>query len=96
MIRFKEFELNCDRYELRRNGRPVKLEKMPMDLLILLASRKGHLVTRPEIAQCLWGSEVFVDSEHGINTAVRKLRQALRDDPDKPRFVETVIGKGLP
>ena len=94
MIKFKEFELDCDRYELRRNGRAVKLEKMPMELLILLAAKKGRLVTRPEIIECLWGSEVFVDSEHGINTAIRKLRLALRDDPEKPCFVETVTGKG--
>jgi TolB-like protein/DNA-binding winged helix-turn-helix (wHTH) protein/Flp pilus assembly protein TadD len=94
VIKFKEFELDRDRYELRRNGRAVKLEKMPMELLILLVAKKGHLVTRLEIIECLWGNEVFIDSEHGINTAVRKLRQALRDDPEKPRFVETVTGKG--
>lgn len=94
MIKFKEFELDCDRYELRRNGRAVKLEKLPMELLILLVAKKGHLVTRLEIIECLWGNEVFIDSEHGINTAVRKLRQALRDDPQSPRFVETVTGKG--
>ena len=94
MIKFKEFELDCDRYELRRNGRAVKLEKMPMELLILLVAKKGHMVTRLEIMKRLWGSDVFIDSEHGINTAVRKLRQALRDDPRKPRFVETVTGKG--
>ncbi|MDR3773129.1 MAG: winged helix-turn-helix domain-containing protein [Terracidiphilus sp.] len=89
-----EFELDRDRYELRRSGRAVKLERMPMELLILLVAKKGHLVTRLEIIECLWGNEVFIDSEHGINTAVRKLRQALRDDPEKPRFVETVTGKG--
>jgi TolB-like protein/DNA-binding winged helix-turn-helix (wHTH) protein len=94
VIKFKEFELDCDRYELRRNGRAVKLEKLPMELLILLVAKKGHLVTRLEIIECLWGNEVFIDSEHGINTAVRKLRQALRDDPQSPRFVETVTGKG--
>ena len=84
MIKFKEFELDRDRYELRRNGRAVKLEKLPMELLILLVTNKGRLVTRLEIIGCLWGSEVFIDSEHGINTAVRKLRQALGDDPEKP------------
>jgi Tol biopolymer transport system component/DNA-binding winged helix-turn-helix (wHTH) protein len=94
VIKFREFELDRDRYELRRNGRAVKLEKMPMELLILLAAKKGNLVTRQEIIECLWGREVFIDSEHGINTVVRKLRQALRDDPEKPRFVETVTGKG--
>jgi TolB-like protein/DNA-binding winged helix-turn-helix (wHTH) protein/tetratricopeptide (TPR) repeat protein len=94
VIKFKEFELDRDRYELRRNGRAVKIERMPMELLILLVAKKGHLVTRLKIIECLWGNEVFIDSEHGINTAVRKLRQALRDDPEKPRFVETVTGKG--
>ena len=94
VIKFREFELDRDRYELRRNGRAVKLEKMPMELLILLAAKKGHLVTRQEIIECLWGREVYIDSEHGINTVIRKLRQALRDDPEKPRFVETVTGKG--
>ena len=94
VIKFKEFELDRDRYELRRNGRAVKLEKLPMELLILLVTNKGRLVTRLEIIECLWGSEVFIDSEHGINTAVRKLRQALGDDPETPRFVETVTGKG--
>ena len=94
VIKFREFELDRDRYELRRNGRAVKLEKMPMELLILLAAKKGNLVTRQEIIECLWGREVYIDSEHGINTVIRKLRQALHDDPEKPRFVETVTGKG--
>jgi TolB-like protein/DNA-binding winged helix-turn-helix (wHTH) protein len=65
-----------------------------MELLILLASREGQLVTRNEIADRLWESAVFVDTEHGINTAVRKLRYLLRDDPDNPQFIQTVIGMG--
>ena len=65
-----------------------------MELLILLASREGQLVTRSEIAARLWESEVFVDTEHGINTAIRKLRYLLRDDPDNPQFIQTVIGMG--
>ena len=65
-----------------------------MELLILLASREGQLVTRSEIADRLWASEVFVDTEHGINTAIRKLRYLLRDDPDNPKFIQTVIGMG--
>ena len=65
-----------------------------MELLILLVERRGELVSREEIAARLWGKEVFVDIEHSINTAVRKVRQALRDDSEKPRFVETVVGKG--
>jgi TolB-like protein/DNA-binding winged helix-turn-helix (wHTH) protein len=93
-IQFDEFSLDCDRYELLRSGRPVKLEKIPMELLILLATKDGHLVARDEIIERLWGKDVFVDTEHGINTAVRKIRLALKDDPEKPRFVQTVTGKG--
>ena len=91
---FADFRLDCDRFELRRAGRSLKLERKPMELLILLAARDGHLVTRDEIAERLWDREVFVDTEHGINTAIRKIRQVLRDDPEQPRFVETVTGKG--
>lgn len=65
-----------------------------MELLILLVQRRGELVSREEIAERLWGKDVFLDVDHGINTAIRKVRRALRDDPEKPRFVETVVGKG--
>ena len=65
-----------------------------MEFLILLVEKRGELVCREEAARRLWGTEVFVDVDHGINTAVRKIRMVLRDDPNKPRFVETVIGKG--
>src|SRR5436853_3522247 len=73
---------------------PVKLEKVPMEMLILLLEKDGHLVTRQQIIERLWGNDVFVDTEHGINTAIRKIRQALTDDSDQPRFVQTVKGKG--
>jgi DNA-binding winged helix-turn-helix (wHTH) protein len=72
----------------------VRVERKPMELLILLASRQGQLVTRAEIAERLWSSEVFVDTEHGINTAVRKLRHVLRDDAEEPTFIQTVTGMG--
>jgi TolB-like protein/DNA-binding winged helix-turn-helix (wHTH) protein/Tfp pilus assembly protein PilF len=91
---FGDFRLDCGRFELRRNGRSVRLERKPMELLILLAGRDGQLVTRIEIARHLWESEVFVDTEHGINTAIRKIRQVLADDPEQPRFVQTVTGMG--
>ena len=93
-IQFADFELDPARYELRRAGRTLKLEKIPMELLILLAAGNGNLVSREEIVERLWGNGVFVDTEHGINTAIRKIRRALRDDPDQPRFVQTVTGKG--
>jgi len=89
-----EVELDLARYELRRSGRVERLEKLPMELLILLADRRGQLVSRAEIHERLWGKEVFVDADAAINTAVRKVRRALGDDPDMPRFLETVVGKG--
>jgi TolB-like protein/DNA-binding winged helix-turn-helix (wHTH) protein len=79
---------------LRKTGRAVKLEKIPMDLLVLLVGSEGRLVTREEIEEQLWGKGVFVDAEHGINTAIRKVRQALGDDPEEPKFVQTVQKKG--
>jgi Tol biopolymer transport system component/DNA-binding winged helix-turn-helix (wHTH) protein len=92
--RFESFELDLKRYQLRRNDHILKIEKIPMELLILLVSREGELVSREEIIESLWGRDVFVETEHGINTAVRKIRQTLGDDPDNSRFVQTVIGKG--
>jgi TolB-like protein/DNA-binding winged helix-turn-helix (wHTH) protein/Flp pilus assembly protein TadD len=93
-FRFRDFVLDVDAYELRRNGHRVRLERQPMDLLILLVGRRGQLVSRSEIVDALWAKDVFVDVENGVNTAIRKLRQALRDAPDTPTFVETVPGKG--
>jgi TolB-like protein/DNA-binding winged helix-turn-helix (wHTH) protein/Flp pilus assembly protein TadD len=93
-FRFGEFVLDVAAYELRRNGRRVRLERQPMDLLILLVGRRGQLVSRSEIVQALWPSDVFVDVENGVNTAIRKLRRALRDAPETPTFIETAPGKG--
>jgi TolB-like protein/DNA-binding winged helix-turn-helix (wHTH) protein len=94
VFQFADFRLDCSRFELLRDGQALRVERKPMELLILLASRKGELVTRAEIAQYLWSSEVFVDTEHGINTAIRKLRNLLRDDSENPQFIQTVIGIG--
>jgi TolB-like protein/DNA-binding winged helix-turn-helix (wHTH) protein/tetratricopeptide (TPR) repeat protein len=92
--KFGDFELDPARFELRRNGAPVKLERIPMELLILLAEKDGAVVSRQEIVDRLWGKDVFVDTEHGINTAIRKIRTALREDADRSRFLQTVPGKG--
>ena len=89
-----ETELDLGRYELRRQGRRVKLEKKPMELLILLVGRREQLVSRKEIVTKLWRSDLFVDTEPNINNIVRKIRTALGDDSAKPRFLETVVGKG--
>ena len=89
-----EFELDLARYELRRHGRPVKLEKKPMELLIFLVGRREQLVSRKDIVTKLWRSDLFIDTEPAINNVVRKVRAALGDTSAKPRFLETVVGKG--
>ena len=91
---FGPFHLDSGRFELRRNGQPVRIERIPMELLILLVSRGGQLVARQEIVESLWGPGVHVDAEQGVNTAIRKLRRVLRDDSDHPKFIQTVVGKG--
>ena len=91
---FGDFRLDCGAFELLRDGRSLRLERKPMELLILLASRQGQLVTRVDIAQRLWSREVFADTEHGINTAIRKLRHLLRDHPEDPQFIQTETGMG--
>jgi DNA-binding winged helix-turn-helix (wHTH) protein/Tol biopolymer transport system component len=94
VFQFEEFELHCGRFQLLRKGRPLRIEPKPLELLILLVSRKGHLVSRREIVEKLWASDVFVDTDHSINTAIRKLRHLLRDDSETPKYIETVTGMG--
>jgi TolB-like protein/DNA-binding winged helix-turn-helix (wHTH) protein/tetratricopeptide (TPR) repeat protein len=92
--RFGPFVLDPSAYELRRDGRRVRLERRPLDLLLLMVERHGQLVTHAEIARRLWGEDVFVEIEAGIHTAVRKVRQALGDSADAPAFLESVPGRG--
>jgi len=93
LLQFAEFELDRAAYLLRRKGRVVRLQRIPMDLLLLLVERRGQLVTRDEIRNRIWGANVFIDAESSINTAIRKLRQVLRDRRGSPRFIETVAAK---
>src|ERR1700734_2577301 len=93
-IHFEGFELDPGAFELRRDGQLIKLERIPLQLLLLLAENRQRLVTREEILHVIWGENVFVDADNSINTAVRKARQALKDDPENPRFLRTVPGKG--
>jgi TolB-like protein/DNA-binding winged helix-turn-helix (wHTH) protein/Flp pilus assembly protein TadD len=94
VFHFGDFTLDQSRYRLQRGERIVPLEKRPMELLFILVEKRGELVSREEVAGRLWGTDVFVDIDQGINTAVRKVRRVLRDDPEKPRYIETVFGKG--
>ena len=89
-----EVELDLGRYELRRSGHRVKLEKKPMELLIYLVGRRDQMVSREDIVKKLWRSNLFIDTERNLNNIVRKIRTALGDDSDKQRFLETVVGKG--
>ena len=91
---FGEFSLHCGKSELFRKSRRLKLERKPLELLALLVEKHGQVVTREEIARHLWEQEIFVDVEHGINTAIRKIRQVLGDSPDLPRFIQTISGSG--
>ena len=94
-LRFGEdFELDQRAYELRRAGRILKLERIPMELLLLLAEKRGQLVTRDQIIERIWGKDVFLDTDNSINAAIRKIRQVLKDNPEQPRFVQTVTGRG--
>jgi Tol biopolymer transport system component/DNA-binding winged helix-turn-helix (wHTH) protein len=87
-------ELDRGAYELRRSGRALKLERIPMEILLLLVERRGQLVSREDIIEKVWGKAVHLDTDNSINAAIRKIRQALKDDPEDPIFVQTVTGKG--
>jgi len=93
-VRFDSFELDCSTGELYQAGRRLKLQDQPARLLILLVSRAGSLVTREEIQAALWEDGQFVEFEHAINVAIKKIREALGDDPLKPRILETLPRRG--
>lgn len=86
--------VDVSRYQLSLNGKRVKLERQPMELLFLFVQKRGELITREEIIDKLWGKDVFVDVDRGINSAVRKIRAVFGDDPAQPQYLETVVGKG--
>jgi TolB-like protein/DNA-binding winged helix-turn-helix (wHTH) protein/Flp pilus assembly protein TadD len=93
-IRLGDCELNAAAFEVRRGRRTIKLERIPLQVLLMLIEERGKLVTREAIAEQVWGKDVFVDVDNGINTAIRKIRQVLNDDPQRPRFIETISGMG--
>jgi len=86
-LKFGEFELDVAGYELSRHGRTIKLERIPMELLLLLVDRRGQLVTRDEILEKLWGKDVFLDADNSINTAISKIRVVLKEDQKTPRIL---------
>jgi DNA-binding winged helix-turn-helix (wHTH) protein len=94
IFRFARFEVDRERYQLRRGTSALKLERIPLEILFLLLEHSGKLVPRAQIVAKLWGDDVFVDTERSINTAIRKIRKVLGDDPHRPQFIETIVGKG--
>lgn len=94
VFRFEHVELDLGRFELRRAERRLPLSRLPMELLILLVEQRGRLVTREEIVARLWPNPDSIDSVQGINVAINRVRAVLNDNATKPRFIETVVGKG--
>jgi TolB-like protein/DNA-binding winged helix-turn-helix (wHTH) protein/Tfp pilus assembly protein PilF len=94
LIRFGLFEVDTRSGELRRQGSKVSLQEQPFQALVLLLERPGEVVTREELSKKLWPENTFVDFERGLNKAINKLRAALRDDAEKPRFIETLPQHG--
>ena len=90
MIRFDEFELDEQTFELRRNGSRVRIQQQPTRLLAFLLSRQGKLVTRQQIQDAIWGQDTFVDFEQSLNFCIRQIRITLDDHAEKPRFIETL------
>ena len=94
MLRFGTFELDEEAGQLRKDGVPVRLPPQAFRLLALLASRPGELISRDEIRQQLWGEDTYVDFDQGVNFCIKQVRSVLRDDADRPLYVETVPKRG--
>jgi DNA-binding winged helix-turn-helix (wHTH) protein len=94
ILRFGVFEANLLSGELRKSGVRIKLQDRPFQILAILLAQPGEVVTREDLQKRLWPADTFVDFEHGLNTAITKLRQALADDAENPRFIETLPRRG--
>jgi tetratricopeptide (TPR) repeat protein len=94
LLRFAVYEIDLDAGELRKSGRKVSLQEQPFQVLALLLSHPNQLVTRDELQKRLWPADTFVDFDLGLNTAIKKIRAALSDSPDNPKFVETLPRRG--
>ena len=94
LVKFGVYELDLHSGELRKSGSLLALQQQPLQLLSVLLERPGELVTREDLRKRLWPDDTFVDFEHGLNAAVKRLRDTLGDSADSPRFVETVPRRG--
>src|SRR5215471_1437929 len=91
---FGPFEVRVETGELRKNGRRIHLQRKPFEILAALLEQSGRLVSRESLRQRLWPADTFVDFDNGLNTALSKLRQALGDTAERPRYIETFEGRG--
>src|SRR5215472_9028979 len=94
IVQFGLFELDLDAAELRKSGIRIKLQEQPFQILSMLLERPGAVITREELQKKLWPGDTFVDFDLSLNSAVKKLRQALNDDSENPRYVETLYRRG--
>lgn len=94
VLRFADFELHQRAGELYKTGRKIRLQALPLRILATLLETPGQVVTRDELREKLWPADTFVDFDHSLNTAIRKLRRALNDEADTPRFIETLPRRG--
>ena len=94
LLRFGQFEMDLHTAEIYKEGKRIKLQEQPCQVLALLIERPGELVSREELRKRLWPNDTFVDFDHGVNIAINKVRDALGDSPDKPRFIETLPRRG--
>jgi DNA-binding winged helix-turn-helix (wHTH) protein len=94
ILKFDAFALDLRAGELFKNGKKIKIQEQPVQILAMLLERPGEVVTREELRERLWSEDTFVDFEHSLNTAIKKLRLALNDDPEKPRYIETLRRRG--
>src|SRR5258707_15738570 len=94
VIRFGAFEVNSQTGELRHKGQKVKLQEQPLQILAALLERPGEIVTREELRSKLWPEDTFVDFDHSLNAAIKRLRDALGESADAPVFIETLARRG--
>ncbi len=94
MVRFGAFELDLRAAELRKNGHRIRLQEQPFQILVELLERPGQVVSREDIRKKLWPNNTVVEFDHSINAAVKRLRDALQDSPESPRYIETLARRG--
>ena len=94
LYKFGPFELDRQNFELCRDGKAIKIDRTPLELLFLLVENAGRLVTHEEAVEKVWGKDVFIEAETSLYTAVRKIRRALGDETGEPVFIQTVSRKG--